>query len=429
MRINHIVSISFCLTFVFFVSAQFASAQRKGRDDNRGSRTSGMMQRFDANGDGLLQPSEIPERAKSFVNRASKQAGLDPSKPISIKKLSEALRNSRGRGSDSDRGSRDASRRGSRDERGRRDWRGRGSDRGGSSYKPDTVVTVPGFGEEDLFPPVPGFDVPLAITSNSSELTDEEIEARYGERLLRYIERDILRNHDKNKNGMLDPEEWEGVSWGSDPNKDDTNHDGRLTKTELAVRLARRWGVKPKDSSQSKQGSSGKNSSSGSQRTRSRPEAVESKDSKSDTDRIRSYAKNIVRKHDRNKNGQLDREELKNVNGPASRADFNGDGKVTVEEITQRMQGDVPSKAKTSRSSKRGSRTRRTENNMNESDNSSQSNFSATAPSWFASKDSDKNGQVEMSEYTSRWSTSKIAEFKRYDKNGDGVITLKESSK
>jgi hypothetical protein len=38
----------------------------------------------------------------------------------------------------------------------------------------------------------------------------------------------------------------------------------------------------------------------------------------------------------------------------------------------------------------------------------------------------DGDGQVMMHEYASSWTASKAAEFKRYDLDGDGVITPRE---
>jgi hypothetical protein len=50
-------------------------------------------------------------------------------------------------------------------------------------------------------------------------------------------------------------------------------------------------------------------------------------------------------------------------------------------------------------------------------------------PSWFTSRDSNKDGQVSMSEYSRSVSASMVAEFRRYDANDDGIITAKEAAK
>jgi len=46
-----------------------------------------MLQRMDANGNGLLEPSEVSERAKPFIDRAASAQGIDPSQPIPLDKL------------------------------------------------------------------------------------------------------------------------------------------------------------------------------------------------------------------------------------------------------------------------------------------------------------------------------------------------------
>jgi hypothetical protein len=47
-------------------------------------------------------------------------------------------------------------------------------------------------------------------------------------------------------------------------------------------------------------------------------------------------------------------------------------------------------------------------------------------PSWFLDKDDNGDGQVAMAEYGDSWSDSSLAEFAKFDLNGDGVITPAE---
>jgi Ca2+-binding EF-hand superfamily protein len=53
----------------------------------------------------------------------------------------------------------------------------------------------------------------------------------------------------------------------------------------------------------------------------------------------------------------------------------------------------------------------------------------AGLPGWFTSKDANGDGQVSMSEYSKSWTESQAAEFKRYDKDNDGIITAEEAAK
>jgi hypothetical protein len=50
-------------------------------------------------------------------------------------------------------------------------------------------------------------------------------------------------------------------------------------------------------------------------------------------------------------------------------------------------------------------------------------------PSWFASRDTNKDGQISMREYSRSVTESTVAEFRRYDTNDDGMITAKEAAK
>ena len=50
-------------------------------------------------------------------------------------------------------------------------------------------------------------------------------------------------------------------------------------------------------------------------------------------------------------------------------------------------------------------------------------------PSWFTSRDSNKDGQISMNEFSRSVSESMVAEFRRYDANDDGIITAKEAAK
>jgi len=144
--------------------------------------------------------------------------------------------------------------------------------------------------------------------------------------------------------------------------------------------------------------------------------------------RIRYFAQSIMRRADRNGSGALEREEWGQVRG-AEAADANHDGKITLDELTDRLS--------------EYSRRRRGEPEQGSSESggsdSSDSNgrksyrFLTAAelileglPDWFARQDVNGDGQVAMAEYSSYWDERKVAEFARYDLNGDGVITQRE---
>lgn len=50
----------------------------------------------------------------------------------------------------------------------------------------------------------------------------------------------------------------------------------------------------------------------------------------------------------------------------------------------------------------------------------------AGVPDWFLSRDADGDGQLTLAEYAPQHNASALAEFARYDRNGDGVVTPQE---
>lgn len=50
-------------------------------------------------------------------------------------------------------------------------------------------------------------------------------------------------------------------------------------------------------------------------------------------------------------------------------------------------------------------------------------------PDWFARSDSNVDGQVAMAEFSTSWSDSVIADFNKFDLDGDGIITPRECLK
>ncbi len=365
-----------------------------------------MLRRLDENEDGLLQPGEITDRVRPFLTRKAQEAGLDLSQPVKLKDVYAALR--------SDSRSRESSASTERSSRGTR-----------SQSEP----LVPGFGEPDDRPKPFGFDVlpdsPLAST--------RPIEQRYEKRVIEYVDR-ILYRYDKNKNGQLDQEEWNGVRWSSPPpTESDLNHDGILSRVEFCERVAQRWGSQKPSSSPSSKSPSGFGRQSGS-----------SSSSSGDSSRVRRYAEGLLRQYDANKNGVLEKDEWQKMRGYSRNSDANGDGILTLDELTARLsnygKSGSSSAASTSdtrrsnTSSRSGSRYRSRDNDARSSSSDRKSyRFLTPAerlpkglPDWFLRVDANADGQVMMSEYAAIWSDAKAAEFATCDLNGDGCITAAE---
>ncbi|MEX0586405.1 MAG: hypothetical protein WD176_07165 [Pirellulales bacterium] len=248
-------------------------------------RASSLLKRMDVNNNGQLEPGEVPSQYRLLIDRHARQAGLDTSKPIPIAQLSRMSERGRGdgdgndqnderrdgerrrgdgRGRDEGRGGdergreerrRDGDRRGGgeerpwwdrgdgergRGERGERGERDRGDRRRRDERSAANTSTVPGFGadpKDAAAPLVPGFDgKPLGPAGQMS------LEDRFDARILSYVQSEILDNYDRNRNSILDADEWNNVAWGDEPKQHDKNGDGALTREELAARMARRWG-------------------------------------------------------------------------------------------------------------------------------------------------------------------------------------------
>ena len=361
------------------------------------------VQRLDANHDGLLQPSEIPPASRQYVAKFAQRENLDPSQPIPIARLLAAIQaNLQSRNAERDTG--DGKQTGAAD---------------------DDATEVPGFGvEEDEMPEVPGFGEPVV-----------SLEERYGRRVIEYVD-GILRRYDANRNGQLDADEWKAIPWRSDPKESDLNKDGVLTKAEFCERISKRWGQSSPQRNDSRDSRSGGSSSS--------------KKSDEDSEKIRNYARSLLKQYDENKNGVLEKDEWGKMKSSYHSSDVNEDGAITLDELTaklgayakERPSNDSSSSSRKSTSdsppSSHGSRSghpRSTRSSSGSSGKGERKTYRFLSPTerlpeglpdWFNRNDADADGQITMREYSATWSDEKAAEFARHDLNGDGIVTPRE---
>ncbi len=177
-----------------------------------------MMERMDQNGNGKLEENEVSDRARGFVESMARSSGVAVRYPLSISSIagsSNGQDRGRSRGNDS----------------GRRGGDDRRSDRNRRDADENEYPLVQGFGDESI----------LAFGINPNLLNGRiiDIEQRYETRVIETLDRTMDR-YDKNKNGVLEYEEWGAVRWTDDPRTSDLDHDGRLTRAELADRYAKR---------------------------------------------------------------------------------------------------------------------------------------------------------------------------------------------
>jgi Ca2+-binding EF-hand superfamily protein len=154
----------------------------------------------------------------------------------------------------------------------------------------------------------------------------------------------------------------------------------------------------------------------------------------SENERIRKFASDTIKKHDQNGDGILEGDELKGLRD-SSRAETSGDGKITHNELVAFYTPKTADKSTPQSVSKPTAETklsaeslakRRIVNTTRKS-----YRFKTTKErlkTWrFASKDTNGDGQVSMSEYSRSWSDRTAAEFGRYDKDNDGMFTAAEA--
>jgi len=189
-------------------------------------------------------------------------------------------------------------------------------------------------------------------------------------------------------------------------------------------------------------------------------------DNRSDADRLRSYAKSLVERYDKNGNMMLEAAERTELRGKPAEADLNHDDVITLDELVTHLSGQSAGAQSSSvgaaASASFGTASQsdaavENRSNANRGEPSSQparrtyggassdakaaaakrKSYRFTPPaerlpsgllSWFKSRDANGDGQVAMHEYSRSWSDRTAAEFIRYDKDNNGVITPDEAS-
>jgi Ca2+-binding EF-hand superfamily protein len=232
-----------------------------GRFEDRAQRFEAFLRQFDANGDGMISPNEVNSSRRPFYEGLVRRAGMDPNSTISIQALREALSQRRSSSSGSSGPSEG------------------GGKPGGDASKPAPSL-VPGFGTGSQGATVPGFGIappakpstpsgsgpasssspllasnspgpspsspppapspspapPSSQSGASPASPSPPVDSRgVDERVRRYAEA-LLRQYDKNKNNVLEKDEWSQMQ--SRWHDADANRDGVITLDELAARMS-----------------------------------------------------------------------------------------------------------------------------------------------------------------------------------------------
>ncbi|MDM4014919.1 EF-hand domain-containing protein [Roseiconus lacunae] len=156
------------------------------------------------------------------------------------------------------------------------------------------------------------------------------------------------------------------------------------------------------------------------------------------TDKDREEARNTIRRYDRNRNGVLDKNEITSrFSGNPLDFDRNKDGRLTENELAVRY----ARRRETTEDSRRDDRDRRRDRDRDSGDSElvdvyggrksyrvmSDEDLPKDLPGYFAEKDKNRDGQIEMAEFAEKWDDDTVADFFRSDLNRDGVITIPEA--
>jgi subtilisin-like proprotein convertase family protein/Ca2+-binding EF-hand superfamily protein len=321
-----------------------------------------MMRRMDANRNGYLEQHEISSRARPYVDRVARSAGLNTSGSLSIRAMEEAIRRSSG----------------TRDSGGSPSGSVRTAQR-----TPSSEQAVPGFGQVENLPPVLGFGEDAEMMANV-EQADLDRAA------------DRLREYDRNRDGYVDRDEARRGRWRDDPFQFDRNNDNRLSKSELAQRYSRR-----------RENETTSSASRDDERRRREEEESRRRREEEEQRRRQTYGsretwglvESLMRRYDQNRDGRLDQTEVRNMGSGNEATDSNSDGRVDRVELYRWI---TDQRAASSPPLPEG------------------------LPDWFGPRDLDGDRQIMMAEFSEDWSEDTAVEFASYDTNNDGIITVEE---
>jgi len=210
-----------------------AGAAGAGNNAVRNQQIINALKAMDANNDGRLDPGEVPEARRPFVQMMAQRLGVNPNGPIDLR----ALERSAG-------ASAPAASSGTRPSTGTRSIVLPENPLvpyfGEVSMAISTGTTVLAFGQrERTAAPTPMYDPQNPRGGRGQQVQNADIQLQQTMKAAR----DLLTRNDKNRNGTLDRlnDEWNGLPF--DANAADKNKDGRLTLSEIIAALGGRPGA------------------------------------------------------------------------------------------------------------------------------------------------------------------------------------------
>lgn len=292
--------------------------------------------------------------------------------------------------------------------------------------------------------------------------------------------RKTLEGYDRDKSGFLEGDEIKRVRWKDpSPSESDLNNDGRLSLLEMAKRKSdsrakksdggddrrdrgddRRGrdydskdrdygrnnrdydrGRRPDKSSYGRSNEAGRSSAYSSSSSRSSREESSTRSASADS-AFANYIDGVYKKYDTDGDKRLSQAELKKMRRPL-KGDTNSDGFLSKEEATNYIKDD---KSKNKSNAKvtpavtgddaadggRGS-TERSPGNVasrrrTPSKNSAKSSGGAKSRGSLGSMDANKDGQIQMAEFSKTWDEATLQKFRKTDTDHDGIISADEWS-
>lgn len=158
----------------------------------------------------------------------------------------------------------------------------------------------------------------------------------------------------------------------------------------------------------------------------------------------KQLGKTLLERYDRDRSGALEQAEWQQVGGEWAGRDADHDKRLSVDELAayfESLQGDDHPTAGNGVELQRGDKTDSPPPGNRESlrdrppegsapryyrTGAAHERLSSGLPEWFVKKDANRDGQVAMWEFASHWDDTKVADFRQYDLNDDGMITQKE---
>jgi Ca2+-binding EF-hand superfamily protein len=224
------------------------------------------------------------------------------------------------------------------------------------------------------------------------------------EDLARATER--IQQYDTNRDGFLDRSEAARADWRDDPFQFDLDRDQRLSPAELARRYAARrlghapGGPKPPPGPPPP-GPSGPapDAHRREHERRVADEAARRNAAPRATRESWHLADVLVGRYDLDRDGHLDAQERRHMGLNSLGADKDRDHRISRAELAEWL---AEQEAEQGRQRAR------------------------ELPAWFTERDLNRDGQVQMSEFTDEWTDAKLQEFRALDLNGDGIIVAEE---